>query len=190
MWVWLVVRTETCSPSGPLAVEMTSYSAERTAASGTRRRAGAALLPTGGVVVRFFPVQDDEGRASFHRHHREVGGWRAWRRSHVHLAGFVLREVVEGGGDGARLVGFLARLVDDMRCLERRRSFVSRCPGSARLGSAGRRVHLPTYRFFPRASTSEDGCGLKSSESSQDSWRLAGETERTISAKVPVGISG
>lgn len=33
MWVWLVVRTETCSPSGPLAVEMTSYSAERTAAS-------------------------------------------------------------------------------------------------------------------------------------------------------------
>lgn len=26
VWVWLVVRTETCSPSGPLAVEMTSYS--------------------------------------------------------------------------------------------------------------------------------------------------------------------
>lgn len=32
------------------------------------------------------------------------------------------------------------------------------------------RFHLPTYRFFPRASMSEDGCGLKSSESSQDSW--------------------
>lgn len=33
VWVWLVVRTETCSPSGPLAVEMTSYSVGRTANS-------------------------------------------------------------------------------------------------------------------------------------------------------------
>ncbi len=30
VWVWLVVRMETCSPSGPLVVEMTSYSEERT----------------------------------------------------------------------------------------------------------------------------------------------------------------
>lgn len=28
VWVWLVVRMETCSPSGPLVVEMTSYSEE------------------------------------------------------------------------------------------------------------------------------------------------------------------
>lgn len=33
VWVWLVVRMETCSPSGPLAVEMTSYSEETTTKS-------------------------------------------------------------------------------------------------------------------------------------------------------------
>lgn len=82
------------------------------------------LLRTGGVIVSFLPVQDDEGRASFHRHHGEVGGRRPGRSSNVCLAGFVFREEVEGGGDGARLVWFLASLVDDVRRFGRRRGLI------------------------------------------------------------------
>lgn len=151
VWVWLVVRTETCSPSGPLAVEMTSYSVGRTANSGPGVRgihtcSEAVLLHTGSVIVRFFPVQDDEGRASFHRHHSKVGGRRTRWRSHIHLARFIFWEVVEGGGDGARLVGFLARLVDDMRRFGRGRSLISQNPSTS-LGGV-RSVGPPTYISF------------------------------------------
>ena len=70
---------------------------------------------TGGVVVSLLPVQDDEGRASLHRYHSEVGGWALGRGRHVGLAGFVFGEVIEGGSDGARLIRFLAGLVNDVR---------------------------------------------------------------------------
>lgn len=70
---------------------------------------------TSGLIVGFLPVQDDEGGATFHRHHGEVGGRRLGWRSHVGLSGFIFGEVVERRGDGARLVRFLARLVDDVR---------------------------------------------------------------------------
>lgn len=79
------------------------------------------MLHTGGVIVGFLPVQDDERWASLHRHHGEVGGRSLWRSRHIRLAGFVFREVVEGGGDGARLVRLLARLVDDVRCFGEQR---------------------------------------------------------------------
>lgn len=108
----LAIRTFGCGDDLVLCREDDSV---RMANQGERSRAGVALLPTGGVVVRFFPVQDDEGGTSFHRHHGEVRRGSAWWRSHVGLARLVLGEVVEGGGDGARLVRFLARLVDDMR---------------------------------------------------------------------------
>lgn len=148
VWVWLVVRTETCSPSGPLAVEMTSYSVGRTANSGLGVRgihtwSEAVLLHTGGAIVWFFPVQDDEGGASFHRHHSKVGGRRTRRRSHIHVARFIFWEVVEGGGDGARLVGFLARLVDDVRRFGSSRSLISQNPSTS-LGWVGS-VGPPTY---------------------------------------------
>lgn len=148
VWVWLVVRTETCSPSGPLAVEMTSYSEGRTANSGpgVHTWSEEMLLHTGGVIVWFFPVQDDKGRASFHRHYSKVGRRRTRWRSHIHLARFIFWEVVEGVGDGARLVVFLARLVDDMRRFGSRRSLISQNPSTslAWVWSVG----PPTYISF------------------------------------------
>lgn len=157
VWVWLVVRMETCSPSGPLAVDITSYSEERpTKSSPDQQNHGMLLLKgwttqktkklktllhasksflvlisfslflcTGGVIVSFLPVQDDEWRASLHRHHSEVGGRRLGWGRHICLAGLIFREVVEGGGDGTRLIWFLARLVDDMRRFGRRRGSIS-----------------------------------------------------------------
>lgn len=70
---------------------------------------------TSGVIISLLPVQDDKGRATLHGHHSKVGGRRLGRSVHVGLSGFVLREVVEGRCDGARFVGFLACLVDDVR---------------------------------------------------------------------------
>lgn len=70
---------------------------------------------TSGVIISLLPVQDDKGRATFHGHHRKVGGRRLGRSIHVRLSGFVLRKVVEGRCDGARFVRFLACLVDDVR---------------------------------------------------------------------------
>lgn len=130
---------------------MTSYSVGRTANSGPgvrgiQRGSEAALLHTSGVIVWFFPVQDDEGWASFYRHHSKVGWWGTGRRSHVHLARFVFWEVVEGGGDGARLVGFLARLVDDMRCFGSRSGLISQNHGTG-LGLV-QSVGPPTYISF------------------------------------------
>lgn len=130
VWVWLVVRMETRSPSGPFAVEITSYSAERrysidSSAVMVPDRLSVLWAdrcrPTGGVVVWFLPVQDDEGRTSLHRHHSEVGRWAGWRRCDVHLTRFVFREVVEGGGDGARLIRLLPGLVNYMRRCRRER---------------------------------------------------------------------
>lgn len=120
VWVWLVVRMETCSPSGPLAVEMTSYSGDRgrvrEEATETRASSGSDLQPrTCGVIVALLPVQDDEGRTSLHRHHRQVGGRSPGSRRHVGLTWFILWEVVEGGGDGAWLIWLLPSLVDDVR---------------------------------------------------------------------------
>lgn len=145
---------ETCSPSGPLAVEMTSYSKERTTTSwdmtlnpeetdedtsvNRLKELTSSLkdlvlqtslslwLRTSGIVVCFLPVQDDKGWASLHCHHGEVGGGRPGWSCHICLTRFIFREIVEGGGNGTRFVRFLACLVDDVRCfVGRRRRTVS-----------------------------------------------------------------
>ncbi len=102
-------------------------------------------IHTGSVIVGFLPVQDDKGWASLHRHHSEVGGWRLGWSSHIRLTGFIFREVVEGGGDGSRLVWFLARLVDDVRLFGRRRGLISQ--------------HFPRYGRQSKAPTLP-GCGV------------------------------
>lgn len=69
---------------------------------------------TSGFIVRFLPVKNDERRAALHSNHSEVGGWYARRPSHVLIAAILIREVSEGGGDRARLIWLLVRLVDHM----------------------------------------------------------------------------
>lgn len=82
-------------------------------------------LCTSGVIVGFLPVQDDEGRATFHCHHGEVGRRTLGSSCDIYLPRFVFREVVEGGSDGAGFVWFLARLVDDVRRCGSRRDLIN-----------------------------------------------------------------
>lgn len=82
-------------------------------------------LSTSGFIVRFLPVEDDEGRAAFHCNHGDVGWRRAGRTGHILIAAFLIREVSHGGSDGAWLIWLLICLVDDMwSCTQTREEFL------------------------------------------------------------------
>lgn len=72
------------------------------------------IYRTSGFIVRFLPVKNDKRRAALHSNHSKVGGRYAWRTSHILITALLIREVGEGGGDRARLIWFLIRLVDHM----------------------------------------------------------------------------
>lgn len=121
VWVWLVVSMETFSPSGPLAVEMTSYSdrEQRWIWGHCFSQTKLWWQHTSCAVVCFVPVQDDKRRTSFHCNHRQVRG-RGFRQScYISTAAFVFGEVCKGGGDGARLIRSFSRLIYDMRSWRR-----------------------------------------------------------------------
>ncbi len=69
---------------------------------------------TSGFIVRFLPVKNNKRRAALNSNHSEVGGRYTGRTSHVLITALLIREVCEGGGDRARLIWLLIRLVDHM----------------------------------------------------------------------------